>query len=631
MDITMPYDNESKNQFITAITQMSPQEIADFFAEHSKDELIAAVTELVAFEKNNSNLFVNMSTELKKTKSEVAGVKRELSDVKKRLEDVELKYNALEKKLEKTDAFLQDLYNSRTIEQSLDSLARLGVFAMQAEQCQAYYLDYAENKLFTIGEDNERIYIDIDDNNSYITQVFASKHPLINNEYFDEPIGDNQSIAGVKNVAVIPIVSKSDDTIGVIVAKNKENGFNELDSKAFDPKENGSIGSNVCANLENNALLQISFTDELTRLVNRNGASVYLKDTVLPAVKEGKSFTTILLDIDDFKKVNDTYGHDKGDEALKLVSSILKENTRAVDGVFRWGGEELVVIAHDMNEHEGYTLADRLRKTISETPLHLEDGGIKQLTVSVGVSEIRPFDYARTSKSEVKNQFDNTTFKEADRYLYDAKHNGKNQVCASKSVMDKAKQKLDNEKSTVEVKTFECKKDIDFLHRKDCMLIEPNSSIAEMNLTSTSKDGKAIDIHLEVTIGGQTEIRYLDEWHTKASEFPEALHRAISYGDYSKFDIISSTHYTCHHSAMSDGKVIAEGEVLWNKRTLDSQTPEDLRNSLVGHAEHLMYAIEHKMELTERSATPKTDNNTRTAEEKKPSEPKHNKQLDRED
>lgn len=157
---------------------------------------------------------------------------------------------------------------------------------------------------------------------------------------------------------------------------------------------------------------RLSETDALTQLSNR------LKlDSVLELERErllrSKSVCTIiLLDIDDFKKVNDTYGHLVGDKVLKDIAKILRENTRKIDTVGRWGGEEFLIILPLTDAQGGIIMAEKLRKKISE---HLFTG-VGNLTASFGVAESR----GEISSVELIGR--------ADSLMYQAKNAGKNMV-----------------------------------------------------------------------------------------------------------------------------------------------------------------------------------------------------------
>ena len=126
------------------------------------------------------------------------------------------------------------------------------------------------------------------------------------------------------------------------------------------------------------------------------------------------NFSIILIDIDDFKMVNDTYGHDVGDYVLQTLSNILKENVRISDIVSRWGGEEFIIICSNTDLGDCKVIAENLRVLVEET--NFEKVGRK--TISLGITQFYQNDDAKS------------IFKRADDALYKAKTTGKNKVCA---------------------------------------------------------------------------------------------------------------------------------------------------------------------------------------------------------
>ena len=173
-------------------------------------------------------------------------------------------------------------------------------------------------------------------------------------------------------------------------------------------------------------LRELAYKDELTTLYNRHGfkeesakfiyeVKGYLKN---PSRRKNfliKSFSLVIFDIDNFKKINDTYGHQAGDAILKLISKIIKERVREIDMVARWGGEEIIVGLVGSDEENAYEIADDIRKKIEEAIVDWEEKTIK-FTVSGGVA----------SFVEVKD-FDGL-FKKSDEALYKAKQTGKNKI-----------------------------------------------------------------------------------------------------------------------------------------------------------------------------------------------------------
>jgi diguanylate cyclase (GGDEF)-like protein len=158
--------------------------------------------------------------------------------------------------------------------------------------------------------------------------------------------------------------------------------------------------------------------DSLTGVYNRQFFDRQLPVEIERATRSGASLSMLVIDIDDFKRVNDELGHKKGDEALVAVADIIRRNLRKVDIAFRYGGEEFVILLPGTPEFEAVHTAERLRRVIQQHRGFRDPrGNPREVTVSVGVS-VYP-DTART---------DEMLFTQADEAMYRAKQRGKNQV-----------------------------------------------------------------------------------------------------------------------------------------------------------------------------------------------------------
>lgn len=369
------------------------------------------------------------------------------------VEALAVKINSLEEKLqsvtEKQEMFtshFNQIYNSKSIEETLGIMSDMGKSDMEVESCDVYSYDAIEDKLFTVSESGERVYTDISENTP-ISAALLKNEIFIDNNYTSGEIGDGRNNENIKNVAVIPIEAKTGEVIGVVVAKNKETEFDKTDVDKFN-LENGKIGSAFRMGLENKALEQANITDKLTHLHNRKGAEKHLKNVVLPQIYEGSPVSTIMIDIDKFKNFNDTYGHDAGDKVLQTVANVLKTQTRNTDGVFRWGGEEMVVIAN-MNAREAYELAERLRQAVENTPCDIGNGKTVQVTTSMGVAQLLTEHPQQLNKENIMQYFEDKPLKRADERLYEAKENGRNQVVAPTAVMKSLQQQQDRRTSVI--------------------------------------------------------------------------------------------------------------------------------------------------------------------------------------
>lgn len=180
---------------------------------------------------------------------------------------------------------------------------------------------------------------------------------------------------------------------------------------------------------QTNINLQIAFEklnklarrDELTGLYNRRVLEEFLEHELNRTTRTLRGFTVAIADLDDFKKVNDTFGHDCGDEALKALSKVLLNGTRATDTVGRWGGEEFLFVLTETSLDGSRIVLDRIRRRVSEIEL-ICDGHAVKLSISIGMSYC-----VGTCKRD-------HVIKEADLALYEAKRTGKNKVMCFQSI-----------------------------------------------------------------------------------------------------------------------------------------------------------------------------------------------------
>jgi diguanylate cyclase (GGDEF)-like protein len=158
---------------------------------------------------------------------------------------------------------------------------------------------------------------------------------------------------------------------------------------------------------------EAAFTDHLTGLANRRRFERQLEREVNRTERFGHPFSLLMLDIDKFKNLNDSFGHDAGDDAIRRISRVLREGTRGIDLAARIGGEEFAILLVETNRQAATEVAERLRVSIKA--LEIPSGG--QVTASVGVAEC-PRD-AHTAAGILKA---------ADVALYEAKREGRDRV-----------------------------------------------------------------------------------------------------------------------------------------------------------------------------------------------------------
>ena len=201
--------------------------------------------------------------------------------------------------------------------------------------------------------------------------------------------------------------------------------LNSDQSNAFDAQDLqflSVIGYQMAATLKHfqrfSSIKNIAIYDTLTGLYNRR----YFEDRLgMDAQKSfygGTPLSLVMVDIDHFKKVNDTFGHTEGDQVLCKISSLLKSSVRKKDTVARYGGEEFILILPEAGLEASFVIAERIRRLIENTLFEVGQAQVN-LTVSMGISNF-PSHRAKSKEELIKM---------ADQALYDAKRGGRNKVC----------------------------------------------------------------------------------------------------------------------------------------------------------------------------------------------------------
>lgn len=172
----------------------------------------------------------------------------------------------------------------------------------------------------------------------------------------------------------------------------------------------------------NEQLTLLSITDKLTTTYNRGYWEEALSNEFKRFHRNQKKSSLLMLDIDHFKKINDTYGHPAGDEVLRVMSRLLKQTVRGSDIVGRYGGEEFGIILYEVDETAAAYVAERIRRLVAEQTVVYGDHSI-QFTISCGAAEV-------SSNDEQAIDW----LKRADSALYYSKHHGRNQVTSFKKI-----------------------------------------------------------------------------------------------------------------------------------------------------------------------------------------------------
>jgi two-component system cell cycle response regulator len=221
-----------------------------------------------------------------------------------------------------------------------------------------------------------------------------------------------RSLERTRNLPLLAI-AEADDNAKLM--RGLEIGVNDYLIRPVDKKRR------YTERLRDNVQLSIeaAITDALTGLHNRRYMESHLGTLVEQAAARGKPLSILVLDIDFFKAVNDTYGHSAGDEVLKEFSQRLKKAVRGIDLACRYGGEEFVVVMPDTDIGVATMVAERLRRRIASEPFPInQNSRTVQATISIGIAAMHSCDDKAAD-----------IVKRADQALYRAKRDGRNRIC----------------------------------------------------------------------------------------------------------------------------------------------------------------------------------------------------------
>jgi diguanylate cyclase (GGDEF)-like protein len=198
---------------------------------------------------------------------------------------------------------------------------------------------------------------------------------------------------------------------------DQPNAFDAQDLQFF-----SVIGYQMAATLKHfqrfSSVKNMAIYDTLTGLYNRRYFEERLGVEAQKSFYSGTPISLVMVDIDFFKKVNDTFGHTEGDQVLCKISSLLKTSVRKKDTVARYGGEEFILILPEAALEQSFVIAERIRQLVENTLFEVGKAQIN-LTLSMGISNF-PSHRAKSKEELIKM---------ADQALYDAKREGRNKVC----------------------------------------------------------------------------------------------------------------------------------------------------------------------------------------------------------
>lgn len=321
-------------------------------------------------------------------------------------------------------AISDQLYSSMNSEAGGDHskifeyLTNLGKLLADSDRASFWKWDKNSHTLWTTaatGTDR----ITIPDTTGLVGKALSEGRVIVTNDPYNDPNFnsdvDKKTGYVTRSILVMPVANIKGEYIGAYQVINKLGGDGKFDEKEDCHKL--SLAAMICGlALESDVFLEESYTDKLTKLKNRMGFFADFKKSYDAIIADpSRKLSLFICDIDKFKRVNDTYGHNAGDEVLKHVAQVMTENTRECDGMYRWGGEEFIMIMTDTDINGCAEKAETLRKLIEASEC-VADGNTIKHTMSFGVTE---FDPNKTIEENISV---------ADEKLYTAKESGRNRV-----------------------------------------------------------------------------------------------------------------------------------------------------------------------------------------------------------
>jgi diguanylate cyclase (GGDEF)-like protein len=259
------------------------------------------------------------------------------------------------------------------------------------------------------------------DNTSLTAMVVKNRHYLPYRGEFDPKqqvlFTKKAKLKGMASLLVLPLVAREEPVGTLIVAATAPSAFGTSVRETLQALANQLAVAMANARAVRQ-LEEMATTDGLTGCLNKRALLDQMEQKLLAAQRFGRKLSLIVIDLDHFKAVNDTYGHAAGDRVLKELGVVLRRVKRETDLVARFGGEEFCVLCEETDARGAWLLAERVREELENTEVATELGPLK-VTASLGVATFP--DHASTAAD---------LFVQGDKALYEAKNRGRNQVCS---------------------------------------------------------------------------------------------------------------------------------------------------------------------------------------------------------
>ncbi len=330
-------------------------------------------------------------------------------------------------------------------------------FELISESAGTYELPYILNSIVVKAIIERQIYSTPD-----IKGILQMFFPALEENYLDNILSGIYS----KSCTIVPL-HKSNEAFGCVIVSSDRDGITETERNFLSLYANQIELAITVAGLFEEVKKQ-AVTDPLTGLYNRR----YFEETITKeaerSIRLKQPFSLVSLDLDYLKKINDTYGHQYGDLAIKTIANVLKKEARSIDVPARIGGEEFNVLLSGVDSKGGFTAAERIRKSIENQVIDTIGG----VTASIGVATF----------TEHSDRIDEL-IEMADQAMYQAKLNGRNQVKI-------ANVKLESNWKKLAIETF-----IDIIAKKRIPIDEETAQKLNIKLTEIkNEDAKSNDI-----------------------------------------------------------------------------------------------------------------------------------------
>ncbi len=393
--------------------------------------------------------FKNFKNNLDKVESTVYSGSDSLLEVYEKNAKLEAEIIARTKELDRANRqmlTLQHIWEMMNSSKPLSSVLNAIVNSLQGELGYLYsfivkqrsdndgkYLQIVASSRDDLGEKfSEYLNCDLSDYRMLFPEFDELKNSVKNNQIYQSkelvklitgfiPSLDKEKVAGflmqakMKSYILVPLVSKQTHFGSLIVFSSRENISNsELNFLSLFAKQI-ELAITIADLFQ--AVKEQAITDGMTGLYNRRYFEEYIKKEAIRAMRQKQKFTVIGLDLDHLKQINDTYGHNYGDIAIKAIAEVLKSNARSIDIAARMGGEEFNLILPAVDIEGGCIAAERIRKAIESVELDK----IGHITASLGVAT-----YPDQS-DDIQELLELT-----DQAMYESKRNGRNRVTIAK-------------------------------------------------------------------------------------------------------------------------------------------------------------------------------------------------------